>query len=63
MKKVSVYLLLMVLLVLLSGCVFSAVDEMYRLPERSEEYRALQQVIDGAMVELNYSAPISGQQR
>ena len=63
MKKVSVYLLLIALLTLLSGCVFSSVDEMYRLPKRSEEYRALQQVIDSAMVELNYSAPISGQQR
>lgn len=46
-----------------SGCVFSTVDEMYQLPKRSEEYHALQQVIDSAMGGMSYCAPLSGQQR
>lgn len=63
MKKMNVCFALMLVVTLFSGCVFSTVDEMYRLPKRSEEYRALQQVIDSAMLELSYCAPVSGQQR
>ncbi len=63
MKKICVWLVLFLVVNLLSGCVFSTVDEMYQLPKRSEEYRALQQVIDGAMIDLSYCAPVSGQQR
>lgn len=63
MKKLSICFLLIAAVVMLSGCVFSTVDEMYRLPQRSEEYQALQQVIDSAMMSLSYCAPVSGQQR
>lgn len=63
MKKIAICFLLVLMVALLSGCVFSTVDEMYRLPKQSEEYHALQQVIDTAMLNLNYCAPVSGQQR
>lgn len=63
MKKISICFVLILVVTLLSGCVFSTVDEMYRLPKRSEEYRALQQAIDTAMMSLSYCAPVSGQQR
>ena len=63
MKRFYVFLILIFAGSILSGCVFSTVDEMYQLPKRSEEYRALQQVIDQAMTGLSYCAPVSGQQR
>ena len=63
MRKIGLYLALIFVITLLSGCVFSSVDEMYRLPKRSEEYKALQQVLDQAMMHLSYCAPVSGQQR
>lgn len=37
------------------------VDEMYCLPKRTEEDSQLQQAIDNAMSELDYSAPVSGE--
>lgn len=63
MKKICVFLSLLIMASLLCGCVFSTVDEMYRLPRRSEQYQALQQAIDSAMMNLSYCAPVSGQQR
>lgn len=63
MKRSGIFCTLIILCTVLSGCVFSTVDEMYRLPKRSDEYEALQQVIDEAMSGLSYCAPVSGQQR
>ena len=63
MKRFHLICLVVLVSAILSGCVFSTVDEMYRLPKRSEEYRALQQAIDRAMTGLSYCAPVSGQQR
>lgn len=63
LKRVLSILILAALMLSLSGCVFSAVDEMYQLPKRSEEYSALQQVIDATMGGMSYCAPLSGQQR
>lgn len=45
---------------LLSGCVLT-VDEMYRLPKRSDAYNDLQVAIDRAMSGLVYCAPLSGE--
>ena len=63
LRRLIVAVVLSVCMLVLSGCVFSAVDEMYQLPKRSEEYSALQQVIDSAMGNMSYCAPLSGQQR
>ena len=63
MKRALYLVILLLSMLALSGCVFSAVDEMYQLPKRSEEYSALQQVIDSAMGNMSYCAPLSGQQR
>lgn len=51
--------LLLVAALLLSGCL-PAVDQLYRLPKRSEEYTQLQTVIDEAMSAMTYCAPLSG---
>lgn len=45
----------------LSGCALHTVDEMYRLPKRSKSDSYLQSVIDQSMAELDYSAPIAGE--
>lgn len=63
MKRIFSFIVLLAITLSLSGCVFSAVDEMYRIPKRSEEYSALQKVIDSAMGGMSYCAPLSGQQR
>lgn len=63
MKRVFLICTFTFIIVVFSGCVFSTVNEMYQLPKRSEEYHALQQVIDSAMGDMSYCAPLSGQQR
>lgn len=57
--KSIVTLLLAVLL--LSGCSMMTVDDMYLLPKHSDSYNNLQSAIDAAMVGLEYSAPLSGE--
>ena len=44
----------------LSGCVMT-VDQMYVPPRRSESYRNLQSVMDEFMTDLDYCAPIAGE--
>ncbi len=45
---------------ILSGCSMRTVEEMYKLPKRSEDYSNLQTVIDKAMVGLKFAAPLTG---
>lgn len=49
--------------VLLSGCSMTTVEEMYTPPKRSAEYEKLQQAIDLAMEGMEYSSPLSGENR
>lgn len=49
------------LALLLSGCQMLTVDEMYVPPERSEDYKSLQTVINKALEGMQYSAPVSGE--
>ena len=53
-------LLLVLTMLLCTGCAMRTADELYRLPKRSEEYNDLQAAMDAAMYGLEYSAPISG---
>lgn len=46
---------------LLSGCAMRTVDQLYAPPKRSAEYHDLQAAIDAAMSDLEYSAPLSGE--
>lgn len=59
-KMFSVALLLMAVL-LLSGCSMKTVEQMYQLPKRSTEYKSLQSAIDQAMSGLDYCAPLTGE--
>lgn len=64
MKKATKLIFFLILgAILLSGCSFRTVDEMYRLPKRSEAYKDLQSAIDAAMTGLEYCAPLAGEQR
>lgn len=59
--KIAVLLLLMVLL--LTGCGLKTVDQLYCLPKRSETDNNLRTVIDEAMDGLTFSAPTYGDNR
>lgn len=61
MKRILAVLLLALTALCASGCGMRTVDEMYCLPKRSEEDSQLQQAVDQAMIDLDYSAPVSGE--
>lgn len=58
-KKLIVMLILSALL--LCGCEILTVDQMYEPPKRSEDFNSLQSVINSAIGNMEYSAPISGE--
>ena len=62
-SKIKIFVLLLVCTLALSGCGLLTLEELYCLPKRSEEYDNLQSLIDEAMEDLTYSAPISGDNR
>lgn len=59
-KQIRIWLLLVAVL-FLSGCSIRTVEQMYQLPKRSEVYNNLQSVIDGAMTNMEYCAPLTGE--
>lgn len=63
MKRIKFILLLALAALLLSGCMLQTVEDMYCLPKRSEDHDHLQSTIDAAMAELQYAAPLSGENR
>lgn len=62
-RKILFGMLLIAAILMLSGCNMTTVDQMYCLPERSEEHTNLQTLMNSAMTGLSYSAPVSGQNR
>ena len=63
MKKRFISAVLLLLMIVFSGCALRTVEEMYSLPKRSEKYNQLQSAIDDAMADLEYAAPTSGDNR
>lgn len=63
--KQSKFIMLLALLtaLLLSGCMLQTVEDMYCLPKRSEDHDNLQSAIDAAMADLQYAAPLAGENR
>lgn len=59
--KLKYGLVLLMAALILSGCSMRTVDEMYRLPKRSENYNNLQSAIESAMQGLEYCAPLAGE--
>ena len=60
-KKIILITVLLVAVLCLTGCTIKTVEQMYQLPKRSTEYRNLQSVIDQAMQDLEYCAPLAGE--
>lgn len=63
MLKKWILLLSCVMALLLAGCGASTVEDMYAPPRRSEAFNELQTAIDRAMVDMEYAAPVSGENR
>ena len=59
-KKWKILLLLLALSTMLTGCNMPTVDQLYCLPKRYSADSNLQEVIDEAMEDLQYCAPIAG---
>lgn len=62
-KRWLLKILLVLAVILLSGCNMRTVEDLYHLPERSEEYKNLQTLINQIMVGKEYLAPVSGENR
>ena len=60
-KGIKRLICLCLTVLLLAGCSVQTVDQMYRLPKRSEDHSNLQSVIDTAMAELSFCAPVTGE--
>lgn len=60
-NRISMLLVALCMALLFSGCSMRTVDEMYRLPRRSETDDNLQSVIGKAMTDLSYASPIAGE--
>ena len=61
--KNKIWVLYLALVLLLTGCAGTTVEDMYAPPRRSEAYNELQTAIDRAMVDMEYAAPVSGENR
>lgn len=62
-RKLRICISVLLAVLLLNGCAMVTVDEMYSPPKRSAEYEDLQQAIDSAMTGMEYSSPLSGENR
>ena len=62
-KRIWLYVAALLTAMLLCGCTMTTVEELYVPPKRSAEYEKLQQAIDLAMAGMEYSSPLSGENR
>lgn len=60
-KQIKLLCLVLLAAVIFAGCTARTMEEMYRLPKRSEDYTDLQKAIDSAMTDLEYCAPLTGE--
>jgi len=60
-NRIALLIVLLFVASILGGCTMRTLDEMYRLPRRSVTDNNLQSAIDEAMSDLNYAAPIAGE--
>ena len=61
--KFKLIVILLLILLLLTGCYSFDSDDLYSLPQRSKEYRELQNAVETALGSGSYSAPVSGTNR
>lgn len=60
-KRILKISIMLFAVLLLCGCSMRTTEQMYAFPKRSEAYKNLQSVIDGAMNGLQYCPPLSGE--
>ena len=60
-NRMMLIVLMLCVVLLLTSCTMRTVDEMYRLPQRSQTDDDLQSTIDESMAGLNYAAPLAGE--
>ncbi len=60
-KRISLFVLVLMAVLLFSGCTSHTLDSLYSPPKRSQEHQELQAAIDAAMPEMEYSAPRYGE--
>ena len=59
----KVYILLLAVALLFSGCAMATIEDLYSPPKRSAEFEDLQKAIDDAMQGMEYASPLSGENR
>jgi hypothetical protein len=59
-RKLKIFSVVLAAL-LLTGCSMRTLDELYRVPRRSEAYNDLQSAIDRSIGDREYCAPLSGE--
>lgn len=62
-RKKWIWLLCLTVAMLLCGCTGSTVENMYAPPRRSEAFTELQSAVDRAMADMEFAAPVSGENR
>ena len=62
-RKNWIILMVLIMVLLLCGCSGRTVEDMYAPPRRSDVFNELQTAIDRAMVDMEYAAPVSGENR
>lgn len=60
-KKWKLFFAFTAVILLLTGCNVSTVEDLYAVPKRSKEFTNLQSVMEKAMADLEYSSPQSGE--
>ncbi len=60
-RRLKMVILLVLAVLILGGCSLRTVDKLYCRPKRSQAEDDLQAVINKAMLKLNYSAPLNGE--
>ncbi len=63
MRKIIKMFLCIASFFLLCGCGMRTVDQMYAPPKRSDDFNSLQKMINKSIVGMEYSAPLSGDNR
>lgn len=61
LRKIWLATLIVTAALLFGGCAMRTVDEMYAPPRRSDAYNELQSAIDRTMGDMEYCAPIAGE--
>lgn len=61
--RMKIFILILTAGLLLGGCAMTTVEDMYAPPKRSDAYKDLQRAIDEAMADMEYAAPLNGENR